>query len=255
MWYIEDNVFPADEEHRLASALRDLNLSHERFSGSDLRTQLPVPDAQTVLRGSCWLFQQLQAHTAWRADLWGTEAAFDYSNYALRYSKSLLNYPFASVTFHELCWKRDEFFPNSASAVFIRPDTGLKSIDGQLVPYAGFDSWARKSQLLQLRGAARLIVASPRAITEEYRCVIVDDQLIASSKYRPDYSIACPQAICDYVHHISNTISPPSRAYVVDVAVTPDGPYIIEIGCVCCVAFYESDSMAIVSHLTKLTNA
>ncbi len=252
MWVIEHNVFPTDEEQRLAVALSDFRIPCERLSGADIRTRLPVPDRHTVLRGSCWLFQQLQSHAAWRADLWGTERDFDYSHYAKRYADATLNYPFTPVTFHELCWKRDTFLPNSASTVFIRPETGLKSIDGQLVSRANFDTWVEKCRMLQLRGSAQLVVAEPRVITAEYRCIIVDHALISSSQYRPIYSTGCPQAVAEFVQHIVGTIPPPCRAYVIDVAVTPDGPRVIEIGCACCVAFYESDALAIAAHFSAI---
>lgn len=252
MWVIEQNVFPADEEHRLISTLASLNLSHETFTSSDLRSRLPTVDPKTVLRGSCWLFQQFQAQPSWRSDLWGNEPAFEYRNYSARYATFLLNYPFTSVTFHELCWKRDEFLPYDSSAAFIRPDTGLKSIDGQLVTGGTFADWMEKCQILQLRGAAQLIVSHPRKIHEEYRCIVVDNNLIAASQYRPEYHRGCPDSVSQYVRHISNTVTPPSRVYAIDIAVTPEGPYVIEVGSVCCVALYEADATSVATHLSEV---
>lgn len=234
------------------ATLAELRIPHERLSGADIRTRLPVPSSHTILRGSCWLFQQLQSHANWRTDLWGCERAFEYSHYAPRYRPWLLNHPFASVTFHELCWKVDTFLPDSTSAMFIRPETGLKSIDGQLVTRGNFDAWVDKCRMLQLRGSAELVVASPRVISAEYRCIIVDNTLITASQYRPTYATGCSQDVCDFAQRIASTVLPPCRAYVIDVAVTPDGPRVIEIGCVCCVAFYESDTAAIATRLSTI---
>ena len=252
MWIIERDVFPAEEEERLRSVLIDRSIDHAAFSGSAIRTQLPAVEADTILRGSCWLFQQLERQASWRSDLWGCETAFDYTNYAPRYSSFLLNHPFHSLSFHELCWKREEFLPHAASAIFVRPDTGMKSIDGQLVTHGGFDAWMKGCQLLQLPGSARLIVAEPRKIEEEYRCIVVDGAMIAGSRYRPTRCEGCPQGVREFVHRIATEVTPPSRAYAIDIAVTQAGLSIIEIGCVCCVAFYQADSEAIVTHFSRL---
>ncbi len=251
-WILEQSVFPDNEELSLMEVLRSATQKFEVHSGADLRRRLPEVDEESVLRGSCWLFEQLQRMSGWRADLWGTESDFGYLQYSSTYRPFLLNMPCSVVSLHEFCWKRTQFLPDSASAIFVRPDSALKCIDGQLVTGAKFDQWQETCRILQLRGDTRLIIAAAKTLLTEYRCVIVDGELIAASQYRPNFECGCPEPVQVFVRSVLAAVQPLCRIYVLDVAETSQGFFVIEVGCFCCVALYKCDLKAIVERLTAV---
>lgn len=248
-WILEQSVFPDDEECGLMGVLRSATLSFEVYSGADLRRSLPDVDGETVLRGSCWLFEQLQRMSGWRADLWGTESDFGYRHYSSRYRPFLLNMPCSVVSLHEFCWKRHQFLPDSTSAVFVRPDSALKCIDGQVVTGASFDKWQETCRILQLPGDTQLIISAAKTLLAEHRCVIVDGQLIAASQYRPTFQRGCPEPVQAFVRSVVEAVQPLCRIYVLDIAETSQGLFVIEVGCFCCVALYKCDLTAVVERI------
>lgn len=252
MWLIERDVFPNDEEERLVRTLSELHIPFDEVLGVDLRSCIPRISKHDVVRGSCWLISQANQTDGWRKDIWGCSTDFSYSHYASRYRELLLNYPYVATTFHELCWARQNILQENPDSFFVRPDDGFKSIEGQVIRLDQFDQWVDRCRLLQIRGSAPLIVASSRQILTEWRCVVIDGQFIASSEYKPSFRSGSPPQVQQFVLKVQNSVPGPCRAYVMDVAETPDGLRVVEIGCICCVAFYEADAHKIVERLTAM---
>ena len=251
MWLIENRVFPPSEEARLLAALDDLGIAYERHSGSDLRSQPDAIARGDVARGSCWWISRLCGTGNWNREDWGAVDDFSFSAYAERFGSLLLNFPFAKVSFHELCWRGVGVLAG-ADSLFVRPDDGFKSFEGRIVAAGEFEQWVEATKLLQVRGSASLIVAAPRAIRAEWRCVIVDGRVVGSSRYRPTPSPETPRAVVEFAEAAHRTAGAPCRCYVTDVADTVDGFRVVEIGAVNCVAFYEADSRAIVRAFAKI---
>ncbi len=134
MWLIEDHVFPQNEELALREALLDAEIDHKVFSSTDLRRNSIQLSTGDVPRGSCWWISTLAVSGQWDADRWGTPEDFSFSNYAGRFGSLMLNDRFESLSFHELCWRG--IGGPSPTSLFVRPDDGFKSFEGQLVQSA-----------------------------------------------------------------------------------------------------------------------
>lgn len=251
MWLIENQVFPDAEERDLQEALREAGIPFSVFSGSDLRAGFPHPVPEDVVRGSCWWVSQLADQPGWEEQKWGTVEDFQFSSYADRFGTLLLNGGWRNLTFHELCWRGIAGNEDSES-LFVRPDDGFKSFEGQLVRSSEFAVWVQRLQLLQVRGSLPVIVAPRREIRAEWRLVMIDGDIAAGSQYRPTLSRNIPDAVKSFAAEAHRIGGPSCRCYVLDIADTTNGLRVVEIGCVCCVAFYESSMRDIVRSISSL---
>ncbi|MBL8819629.1 MAG: ATP-grasp domain-containing protein [Planctomyces sp.] len=181
MWIIEDRVFPREEELLLRDVLVDLGVDFRIVSDVELRSNTIAISADNVPRGSCWWISQLASEANWPGETWGTIADFSFAHYSHRFSGLMLNYPFEKLSFHELCWRGVEGPSNSS--LFVRPDDGFKSFEGQVVRSTGFADWVKRMQLLQVRGSMPVIVAPLKVIKYEWRLIIVDGTVVAGSLF------------------------------------------------------------------------
>lgn len=250
MWLIEDLVFPRDEELALRKSLLDAGVDHKIFTNADLKRNGIQYAEDDVPRGSCWWISQLATSEHWNADLWGTIENFAFSRYAGRFGKLLLNDQFELLSFHELCWRG--VGGASTASLFVRPDDGFKSFEGQLVCSGDFDDWVNRTQLLQVRGSLPVIVAPPQELHAEWRMVLVDGVVAACSRYRPSVSDDVPGSVIAFATLAHRTAAPACRCYVMDIAECSQGLRVVEIGSVNCVAFYASDPRDIVRAITSL---
>lgn len=255
MWFVECSVFPKDEEERLIRCLDEVGLPHRELTGSDLRCGLPRLSALDVLRGSCWFISEASRTTSWHRELWGSRSSFDYSRPAVRHPQWLLNDHFELLSFHELCWKREAIaagFAGSPDRIFVRPDDGFKTFEGGLIKIDEFDDWIERCRLLQIPGATKVIVSPPKNIDAEWRCFILDGEVIGGSQYKPTSVRNLPSAVRRFALDVDDSTNRPCRAYAMDVAATDQGWRVVEIGCLCCVAFYEADIGSIVERLDAI---
>lgn len=254
MWLIEDRVFPRAEEIALRDALQALSIDHKVFSNSDLPTQPVEPGRVDIPRGSCWWISQLALETTWPVSIWGNLQDFSYSYYADRFGELMLNYPFTKLSFHEFCWRGLDGM-TTAGSLFIRPDDGFKTFEGQVVSTADFEDWVTKNHLLQVRGSAPVIAAAPKEIRAEWRLVLLDGKVVTGSRYRPSQSSEVPDAVIAFAEHAHRSAGPSCRCYVMDVADSCEGLRLIEIGALNCSAFYASNAVEIARSVTSMQPA
>lgn len=253
-WSVEDGVFPVAEEDRLREALDARGMTVHRFRAHGFRHRPEITTA-TVPRGSCYFIQSMSAEPGWRRDLFGSPDDFACSSYFQRFGPRLVNGMARFMSLGELCWTQPnlvrELGPGNGS-LFIRPDDGFKSFEGRLVPSPSFEKWVRQVQMLQVPLNTRVVVGPSVPLEREWRIAVVDGQGIASSEYKPQWIRGAPDEVLRFVEQSLCDAKWPVRACSVDVAQTPDGLRIVEVGSLLCVAWYEADPLPILDAVNAL---
>ncbi len=252
-WALETHVFPEKEEQSLLSLLESIGVefctpkAHE-LSRFDRWDQIDIP------RGSCFFVRQFSQQRSWLGDVWGNPEDFDCSRYYPKFGHPLINKDGRIMSINELLWKldsiRDEL--DSQGDLFIRPDDGFKSFEGEVVSSEGIDQWLNRLSLLQIPRHTKILVASPRRLTSEWRIQMVDGKAVAASRYRPVWEQGAPTEVLEYAENVASNAAWNVRAYAMDIATTESGLGLVEVGCILCMAFYESDPRAIVHALQEL---
>lgn len=141
--------------------------------------------------------------------------------------------------------------------VFIRPDSGTKVFDGQLV-----DSPEEIKRILNMavlvNGAdneTMCLISWPTPIIREFRTVVVDSKVVAISQYWMEGKLAIEQPATNVAGDViafvedeilASTEWRPDSVFVLDVADTRDGYELLELGSVNCSSLYACDPVAVV---------
>ena len=136
---------------------------------------------------------------------------------------------------------------------FVRPLSDSKSFVGKVYEPAEFHEWQVSVVDLgpdaYVHGETQVLVARPQEIWNETRCFVVDAKIVTASLYRSGGQVRYEEvlegpALAFARECISSWV--PSRAFVVDVALTPDGYRVVEVNCLNAAGFYACDMQKLV---------
>jgi hypothetical protein len=187
---------------------------------------------------------------------WCDLNSFKCSFYYQYLGNFILQQEYAIYPFKELPRLKNYLFKEHES-LFLRPDDNDKPFDGQIVSKSNFDAWFDLASHYNPKDYSLALVAPPKLIEKEYRLVIYNRKVIASSKYK-DNNIFDPtpeidQNAIDFAENVCKTVDwQPHPLYVMDVGSTNKNYFIIEIGSVNCAGFYKADIKPILNAMIEL---
>lgn len=139
---------------------------------------------------------------------------------------------------------------------FVRPANDDKSFAGQLMDWDEFADWRGKimsqpesERIGTLCPDTRIVIARPKVILREYRFFVVDGEVVTGSLYKIGDTVrSSPDVDPDIMRYARDRVDQwrPDRAFVLDVALTSDGPRVIEANCLNAAGFYACDVQKIV---------
>lgn len=143
--------------------------------------------------------------------------------------------------------------------VFARPSEDTKSFSGQLFEADNLIYWlgkvAASEDRFGLNGDTSIIVSPEKNIKAEYRLFVVDGEIVSGSLYKVGQLVTASETIdpiaIDYANKMLD-IWQPDRAFVLDIAITDEGPKVIEVNNINSSGFYKSDISKIVAAIDKM---
>lgn len=142
--------------------------------------------------------------------------------------------------------------------VFLRPFEDTKSFSGMVQGHDEALWWAEKAVKAKgpmLNASTQIVVASTRSIQAEYRLFVVDGRIVTSSLYKLGQRVISdkytPQAVLDYAKRCIE-LWVPDRAFVLDIAETPEGLAIIEVNNINSSGVYAADLSRLIQELDAM---
>jgi len=137
---------------------------------------------------------------------------------------------------------------DGSQPAFVRPDADDKMFDG-----AVYDAGTLR-EVTKARDPHTLVIcASPRIIDAEWRCFVVDGEVIGGSEYRragqPSLHAGVPPRVVDLAEHAAARWMP-ARVACIDVASSGDSFGIIEANCFNASRFYAADTMHVLERVS-----
>lgn len=138
---------------------------------------------------------------------------------------------------------------------FIRPVEDLKAFNGTITHAKEIRRWMSSvdSGNFSFDATTPVIVARPKNILAEWRWFIVDSKIISGSIYKMHGQRLVQRETDDAVIDEAQELADkwlPNRTCVMDVALTNDGPKVIEFNCFNSAGFYYHDIGAVVQAVT-----
>lgn len=253
-WVIQDSFYSADGHSRLLEALERLEVP---------RTVVKLsPQAMTIApdvnpKGPVWVcgsstMCRLAAIRGWTPGSFLNDN-FRFEVWGDRYRQILLNADAALFKIRDI--------PSDYAEFFIRAPDDSKTVPGRTWKWGEFSAW-RDALAAEAKPKpfgptlnAVVVVARAKTIHYERRYFVIDGEIIASSQYRAggraEFS-AYPDEEADAFVRRAIAGFAPARAFVLDVAGTPDGLRVVEINCINSAAFYSCDVAKLVSAIEGL---
>lgn len=160
---------------------------------------------------------------------------FDFAKWLEVYQDDMLNSKAITSEFSKMESPWDVFF--------IRPCEDTKAFSGKVIKKETFHAW-RQSLCSSVNGRFDNIMtmASPiKQIFAEYRFFVIDQNIITSSQYKSGNDLYVFPEVCggaaSFVEEMIGKWEP-ARAFVIDIAYTPDGYKIVEFNNINSAGFY-----------------
>ena len=151
---------------------------------------------------------------------------------------------------------REMFFEHDTNMLFVRPDSGFKTFAGQRMKYGTIDhDISTLDQTSGVMDETMVLVNCGTEIKGEFRFVIADKQVIAGSEYRWDGVLDVrrdwPQECWDLAQKVAGGDWQVDIAYTCDVALTEEGPRIVELNGFSCAGLYACDLELVVEGVSR----
>lgn len=150
------------------------------------------------------------------------------------------------------------------SQIFLRPLKDDKSFSGTVFEHSFLEQWvvtlmtlAEENSFATVTPDTLVTFSKVRKIFSEYRSFVVDGKVITTSRYKlgnivlPSDEVA-PEVV-EFTQRMVDTYQP-NRAFVLDVAATPEGFKIIEINGFGSSGFYACDTQKIIMAVEGLNH-
>ncbi len=263
MWIIEDyekdsTLYPFIEEIKRQEFRLDV-IKHNFFYGEDVFDKYDNDDC-IIFYGTLGLGRRLQKGKGWIPGVYCNFSNMCCHTYFSHWSKYLLNRDYIMLPILEVLNRKDWIYDNYGvnDTIFMRPDSGAKPFTGMtfhkneikkeftlLEKYAGKDL----DQIIA-------IISTPKKIEKEYRCVIVDKEVVSCTQYMnnhiPEEREDVPQEVFIFAQKVAQEPWQPDIVYTIDICVSGDSTYLLEANSFSCAGLYKSDFKNIVEKVSKV---
>ena len=181
-----------------------------------------------------------------------------YSRYGVWYGHHLLNNfsDYAPTTTQEIYRNPDKYF-FTAQEIFIRPDDNEKSFDGEVVDRDKLSEWYHDTYKYNGNLNIPCWAFPKQRISQEWRVIICRSKVIGGSQYRLNGSVELLGGVPDHVHSFTEQMAEiysPEPIFCMDIAETPLGLKVVEIGSIHTCGLYDTDLEPLVWYINKELN-
>ncbi len=254
-WVVQNNMFSEEGFARLLAALERLQVSYTLVKvvpfSHDLVPDVQPPERLINVMGT-YTLANIARRRGWYPGSFENEN-FDYQVQASRWPGVMLNEDSLFCRFADV--------PEQPKPFFIRPVLDTKSFVGTVMDWPAFETWRKGVLALTaedcptMTGDTQVMVSPKKEIWSETRVWIVDGRAVTASQYKfgtiKRYSDDVPPAILGFAEALARSWTP-SRAYVVDVADTPDDLKVIEVNNLNAAGFYAGDMQKLVAAIEAM---
>jgi hypothetical protein len=236
-WVLEAEVFPESHE-AMEAAVRDAG--HDVVLWQDewwMTGRWPRLSEQSVIfHGSLGNADRIHRELPWRPGAYCDSPAFHCSAWYPRAEPWLLHREWRALPAATLAATPDaEFaFLGQSESVFVRPDSPLKPFSGRVLGRDAITLKALDHGFYYDDEQLPVVIAPVRAVTEEWRYVVVNRRVVAGSAYTAGSRAAAPDGSSGepwrYAATVAAAIEPPEDVYVMDICRADGTLHLLELG-------------------------
>ena len=251
-WIVESTPFKENVAKLRNAILKQNHILHElKYVPFGTSQNLPnIPnDELSIFYGSLNLGRV--ARQKYSSGVWCDLAKLRCSSYYPHFGKYLLNSPYCMFPFGDYQNLKPHLFKTFGRElnIFLRPDSGYKIFTGGLI--AEQESMAHFLANSVVFDNEIVIASEPANISREWRLVVCDKKIVASSQYQKngllDTQEGCPKDVYDFATQAIQDWQP-ELCFVIDVAQSGDSLFVLELNSFSCSGLYECNLDEVVHH-------
>ncbi len=256
-WIFEKDLFE-EENTQMQEAISAFGYSfkeieHVPFADTDW-SYLFKEKTPTVFYGSLQLSKKLRPLCK---GVYCDLPKFECTYYYPHLGEFLLNDKYIMLPFGELKRQKEFIFEklSISNSLFVRPSSGFKLFTGQVINLETFDKDFDYLNFYEVDSHKVVVVASPKNIDKEWRLVIADKKVIASTLYKEGKNLVsvegCPIEVKDYAEKIAN-VWEPERIWCMDICQYNNEIKLLEIGAFSSSGLYSCNKYDIVKKVSEI---
>jgi hypothetical protein len=255
-WIIQENLYTEDGIDALLGALERFAISFTTVAigpGGTLAPD-PKPSGPVMVCGSVGL-ARVAGERGWQPGSF-LNADHNYQSLVAHWGREMLNADARISAFRDV--------EPHGERVFIRPAADTKYFNGGVMDSEDVRAW--RDALVRGEGSpvrcsprmnadTQVVCGPPAIIYKECRFFVVDGAVVACSTYKQGRHVLATGDVDPVsTDHAQACVRAwqPARAFVLDTALTPDGPRIVEVNCINSAGFYGADVQRIVMAIERM---
>ncbi len=263
IWLFESDVFGDTADPIKAEVRRqgmDCYIVRQRLLARGIGPlgggRMPPAGARVIFSGTYACLRHIVTRHSWVPGGWCNADTLKCSAYYPQFAPYLLNRRHAILTGIEAIRRQDELFADLGrdGRLFVRPDCCWKLFTGRVVSQQDFAQALAPSRY---DSTTLVMIAQPRPIVREWRLVVADGEVIASSQYfrsgTIEVSPGCPHEVSAFADSILRTnLWRPDQLFMLDICESQRELYLLELNGFSSSAFYGCDPRAVVRRASEL---
>lgn len=257
-WLLQTDVWEENLEPLkraiISQGMKYIDVEYKPFNSmNDLYSHFHKSDC-VVTYGSLGLVGQVFSKTAWVPGAYCNLKHFECSYYYPHYLKYLLNNCYVILPYASLFEQQLDLYDwlGIDDTLFVRPNSGYKQFNGQLI-YA--EKFVPTIEKWNIGPSTLIVVSSPKNLMREWRLVVVNQQIIAASRYYNcgdiDLEEGCPNEVLEYGQQIAN-VWEPDICWTMDICEIGNNKLkLIEINSFSCSGLYLCNKDKVVEAVSK----
>lgn len=256
-WVIQKNLISENDYNVMSAVCEEAGIEHEGVEVIPFSPELPkftLDEKTNIYYGSTTFMTNLYEQHNKPPGVFFDENTFSMDNYNKVWKEHMMNSEGKTTIFREFSLENHD----EESLWFIRPDADDKSFAGEVRTFKDIKTFldnVMKVDNVVLNEDTKIMVSPPYNITKEWRNYIVDGKVITSSLYRKNFKLnkSSTDIPEDMIRFVEDRCAEymPHRNFAMDIALSGDGYYIIECGCLNSVGLYHCDVKKLVLAISK----
>lgn len=237
LWLIQTNMGSSSDIQKWTDAL-DYN-KIDWFGFKSIPFDHTLPDIDTsrpiVCYGSTGFVTLCRNSNKFNPGVWHDDINFTWSAWAKNLGNLLFNSPADCIetTIGNFSSSNYQSIEDDGN-IFARPDKDIKEFNGAIWQTSEFLAWCNtigQGGFEPLTKDTPIVIGKPFGISREWRCFMVDGNVIASTLYKQNgklnAQIGCPDTVKNFAHQVAKRWTP-APIFTLDICESNDNLYVME---------------------------
>lgn len=255
-WIVSNDLGNQSDIEQLTKELENnddieyVPVSLEDVLTPSFKPDIPYDDIPTLFYGPVNFVSRMEK-LGYKPGVFGTPDSYSYENLCKNIPHNLIfNSPEDSFVGNsqEIIDKLKETKDNQ---LFFKPFNDDKSVIGSVKDVKdiiNFCSLVIQNKIPNVDTKTKFIVSTPYGIEKEYRLFVIDGKIVTGSEYKPNLSRQIPQNVVEFGDSIIKYWNP-FPFFVLDIAISNNNCYVMEIQNFHSAGYYQSDIKKIINNI------